>query len=147
MKIKNIPPTYLFTAIAIVPILWLIIPEINFIIYPYNLVGMLPLLLGFILMRSVRNLLRANNTTHSFDESTFIVQESLFSWSRNPMYLGMVLLLTGWAVLFQNAAGLITPVIFFMVIQFKFIPFEEAKMYNTFGEEYLSYKRTVRKWF
>lgn len=146
MKIKNTPPYYLFTCLICIVLVWIIVPQVNLIVFPFNLLGILPLFFGFSLMGKVNKTLKNFNTPHTFAESTHLVTTGAFSFSRNPMYLGMFLLLIGWAILFLNFISLVFPLFFFMVIQYKFIPFEEQKMHTTFGDSYVAYKQKVRKW-
>jgi protein-S-isoprenylcysteine O-methyltransferase Ste14 len=62
------------------------------------------------------------------------------------MYVGFVIFVTGLSVLSGNILALLWPVFFFIVLDRMFIPYEEEKMENTFGPEYLEYKRKVRRW-
>ena len=81
-----------------------------------------------------------------FNEATALVTGGFYRYSRNPMYLGMVLLLLGTAMLY-GTAGTLLPIPFFVwVIHRNFIPGEERLMAAAFGEEYLEYKNRVRRW-
>ena len=62
------------------------------------------------------------------------------------MYLGMVVVLVGIAVLFGNASPFLIAPMFGWLIQTKFVKFEEALLEKTFGDEYLRYKQNVRRW-
>ena len=62
------------------------------------------------------------------------------------MYLGGVLILAGMALTTGNLAAFISPLLFFLVMHLMFIPYEEEKMESTFGDDYLKYKASVRKW-
>lgn len=146
MNNKNIPPTYLFIAIFLIIAVHFLLPSFNKIVYPYDLLGFLPLLLGTYLNMSVWLLFKKHKTPHKYQKSTHIVKEGLFRFSRNPMYVGMILLLVGLSILFQNLLGLIVPVLFFFVIHIIFIPYEEEKMQKELGDEYLSYCKQVRRW-
>lgn len=89
---------------------------------------------------------RAGTNIKTFNEPDRLVTSGVFRWSRNPMYLGFTLLLTGIAVGFGTLSPIIGPVLFFFAAELWYIPFEEKKMEETFGEEYLAYKRRVRRW-
>ena len=81
-----------------------------------------------------------------FNEATALVTGGFYRYSRNPMYLGMVLLLLGTAML-CGTAGTLLPIPFFVwVIHRNFIPGEERLMAAAFGEEYLEYQNRVRRW-
>jgi protein-S-isoprenylcysteine O-methyltransferase Ste14 len=72
--------------------------------------------------------------------------EGLYKFTRNPMYLGMTLMLLSIAFFVGTLPMFVVPVAFFCLIHFVFIPFEEAKMSRQFGEQYSSYKMRVRRW-
>ena len=91
-------------------------------------------------------LFKKYKTSYKFEESTYFIKEGLYKYSRNPMYLGMVMLLLGIAIYLGNLASLISPILFFVVMDRMFVPYEEKKMENTFGEAYLDYKKQVRRW-
>lgn len=81
-----------------------------------------------------------------FEVSSALVIEGPFRFSRNPMYLGMITLLSGVAVLLGSLSAWLTPLAMFITLQKIFIPAEEAMMETAFGKEYREYKRRVRRW-
>jgi protein-S-isoprenylcysteine O-methyltransferase Ste14 len=62
------------------------------------------------------------------------------------MYLGFGLLLTAVFFLTKSAFFLIPPVVFFLLMNFVLVPFEEKLMTEHFGEPYSEYRRRVRRW-
>jgi protein-S-isoprenylcysteine O-methyltransferase Ste14 len=78
--------------------------------------------------------------------STALVQHGLYRWSRNPMYLGAVLLVAGVAVLLGSLSPLVVVIAFFVVLQEVFIRREERLLEQTFGERYRIYRTSVRRW-
>jgi protein-S-isoprenylcysteine O-methyltransferase Ste14 len=62
------------------------------------------------------------------------------------MYLGMLLVLLGTAVILGTLTPLVVPFAFAYVITSRFIRVEEAFLREQFGEPYVSYSRTVRRW-
>ena len=62
------------------------------------------------------------------------------------MYLGMVMMMAGAALWFGTLPYYLATVVFFLVINQVFCPFEEEKLVETFGKEYFSYRRKVRCW-
>lgn len=89
---------------------------------------------------------RIGTNIKTFNNPDSLVTAGVFRWSRNPMYLGFKLLLAGIAVGFGTLSPIIGPVLFFFAAELWYIPFEERKMEETFGENYLAYKRRVRRW-
>jgi protein-S-isoprenylcysteine O-methyltransferase Ste14 len=81
-----------------------------------------------------------------YNDPDNIVTKGPFSFSRNPMYLGMLLVLLGAAIRFGTGSGFIFPVIYFGVANWYFIPFEEGRMAIAFGDEFTAYKAKVRRW-
>src|SRR5215216_6281779 len=75
-----------------------------------------------------------------------LVQDGPFRYSRNPGYLSLVMIYAGIAIL-RNAlwAILLLPLLL-LVTQRELIEREERYLERTFGEEYLAYKRRVRRW-
>ncbi|GJM14742.1 MAG: protein-S-isoprenylcysteine methyltransferase [Thermodesulfobacteriota bacterium] len=75
-----------------------------------------------------------------------IVTKSVYSYTRNPMYLSMAILLIAFSLLL-NALWIALLIPFFMfVMQKGVIEREEAYLENKFGSEYLQYKSQVRRW-
>jgi protein-S-isoprenylcysteine O-methyltransferase Ste14 len=79
------------------------------------------------------------------EPSKFVVQPP-YTWTRNPMYLGLVTALLGLAIFFGSIAMLLAPAVFFSVIDRMVIPREEETMERLFGQDYVAYKDRVRRW-
>ncbi len=112
----------------------------KFIGYGLMLIGISLPIWGARLFRHYRtNIIPYKNPDH-------MVTSGPFQFSRNPMYLGMFILLIGVAISYGNIMGFIFPIIYFSVAHFWYIPFEEEKMLDAFGDEFLTYKTKVRRW-
>ncbi|MFA5075960.1 MAG: isoprenylcysteine carboxylmethyltransferase family protein [Patescibacteria group bacterium] len=146
-KIVSIPPNYFYLSLIISVLFFYFIPSANLINFPYNSIGLILVIVGFYLIIRSWLLFRKHQTPESFADSTRLVIENLYRFSRNPMYLGGVISLLGLAIFLGNLISLLTPVVFFLVTNFMFIPYEEEKMIKTFGQEYLNYKNKTRRWF
>ena len=79
-------------------------------------------------------------------KNTNLVATGPFRLTRNPMYLGILVALTGLAIVLGTAAGWVAALAFFFFVNFVSIPYEEKKMEAQFGEDYRSYKGRVRRW-
>ena len=78
--------------------------------------------------------------------ATSLVVAGIYKVTRNPMYLGLALVLVGWSVFLWSAWSLLGPVAFVAYIaRFQIAP-EEKALAALFGEEYSSYKSRVRPW-
>jgi len=78
--------------------------------------------------------------------STSVVSGGVYRVSRNPMYLGFLLALAGWAVYLSNAgAALLLPAFVAYMTQYQIKP-EERALLAKFGSEYVQYMSRVRRW-
>jgi protein-S-isoprenylcysteine O-methyltransferase Ste14 len=75
-----------------------------------------------------------------------LVVRGPYRFTRNPMYLGLLIVALGMAVLVGAWPMLAAPLAVFATANFVHIPFEEAKMRRQFGEAYDAYVRRVRRW-
>jgi protein-S-isoprenylcysteine O-methyltransferase Ste14 len=89
---------------------------------------------------------RAGTDPIPFNPSTSIVAHGIYRFTRNPMYLGFALCTFGLAVLVDSAWMLLAVPIGLILIDRIVITREERYLERKFGEEYLSYKRRVRRW-
>lgn len=93
---------------------------------------------------------RKNRTTLnplSPDKASTIVSSGLYQYTRNPMYLGMLIALTGWALMRGNLAGFVCLPLFVWVLTQMQIKPEERLLREKFGELYVQYTQNVRRWF
>lgn len=119
----------------------------RFIFYPLNLFGILFLIIGFWIMMNAHHLFTKNKTgvPPTSKTSKFIVKGS-YKFSRNPMYLGMGLILLGIGVLIGSWISIIASILFVIIMDYTWIPFEERKLEKQFGKKYLDYKKKVGRW-
>ena len=80
------------------------------------------------------------------EEASSLVRSGVFGHSRNPMYVGLILVLTGWCIWLGSLANVLVLVAFFVLITELQIKPEEAALRTLFGNEYEDYCRDVRKW-
>ncbi|MGZ8254871.1 MAG: methyltransferase family protein [Burkholderiaceae bacterium] len=79
-------------------------------------------------------------------KSSAMVTAGVYRWSRNPMYVGFLLVLTGWAIFLANAgAALLLPAFVAYMNHFQIGP-EERALSARFGDDYLRYVKSVRRW-
>ena len=91
---------------------------------------------------------RARTTVSPFapERTVNIVSSGIYRLSRNPMYLGMVCILTGWAVWLWQVQAVLGVVLFVAwITRFQIIP-EERVLTQKFGTEYRQYRQRVRRW-
>ena len=116
--------------------------------HPFTLVGLLFVAAGLMLAISGKKLFKKLGTNvMTFDEPDVLVTEGVFRYSRNPMYLGFVIALLGFAFLMGAALSSFILTLLFLVITDKwYIAYEENVMRSKFGDEYEAYCRSVRRW-
>ena len=106
-------------------------------------------LLGFGILFSAARSFKEHQTTINpikIETASSLVVTGIFNYSRNPMYLGMALILLGLSLKFNLIGGLIFTTLFILFITNFQIKPEEKAMQKIFGEEFLSYKNRVRRW-
>ncbi len=147
MKPPRLLPPHYFVFSLLTMIALRIIETAPLVGGSWYLIGLLPLILGLgIALWGVRLFAKVGTNIVPFTESTALVTDGAFAYSRNPMYLGMVLVLLGVAFLLDRASPWLVLVPFILVIRLKFIQFEEPLMEQTFGAIYTTYKSNVRRW-
>ena len=75
-----------------------------------------------------------------------LVTNGPFRFTRNPMYSGLILASLGIALFPGTLPFFLVPVLLFLLCNFVFIPFEQAKMQRQFGNQYTDYLHRVRRW-
>jgi len=148
MKAKKIMPiTYLLIAIIAMIALHLLFPEMIIIPPLWNFLGLIPLILGVTINLIADNAFhRANTTVKPFEESSALVTRGAFRISRNPMYLGFVLILIGIAVLMRSLTPYLVVVAFAILIDRIYIKVEERMLAEKFGSDWKAYKERTRRW-
>ncbi|WP_024955082.1 methyltransferase family protein [Sulfurospirillum arcachonense] len=146
-KIFLIPPFYFFVCIFITIILYFFDYKIKLFPTPFYIFTSIPIMcIGIYFIVASYFLFQKKDTTVLYNKSTSVVADGLYKISRNPMYLGFLLVLIGFSLLSENLISFISPILFFLVIHWMFIPYEEEKMEEEMGEVYLEYKKKVRPW-
>jgi protein-S-isoprenylcysteine O-methyltransferase Ste14 len=106
-------------------------------------------ILGFAIVAAAVVSFRAHGTTvnpMTPAAASAVVTGGVFRWSRNPMYLGMLVALAGWAAYLSNAlAALLLPAFVAYLNRFQIRP-EEQALLARFGPSYSEYMATVRRW-
>ena len=111
--------------------------------------GIILLILGFIILISAVRLFRKDETTVnplSPEQATKLVTDGIFKYSRNPMYLGMALVLGSIAIFFNLIGGIILVALFCAYItKFQILP-EERAMRDLFSDDFDKYTKVTRRW-
>ena len=89
---------------------------------------------------------RAGTEIHTFRMPRVLVTDGLFRHSRNPMYLGFLLVLAGLALVLGAAVPLLVVAAFALVVDRWYIRHEERALREAFGDAYDDYCGRVRRW-
>jgi len=145
--LKLYPPHFLLISVIAMLAIWYVFSPSN----PKNIFLMST---GWVLIVSgltcnviaANQFMKAKTSIIPLTESSFLVKKGIFRFSRNPMYTGMTIFLIGLCVILNNFYNIAVIIGFFLLIRNKFVMKEEELLKETFGEEYLSYIKKVRRW-
>jgi protein-S-isoprenylcysteine O-methyltransferase Ste14 len=148
MKIEKVmPPTWMLIAIIAMFILNFVFPVAQIVPPLWNLIGLVFLVSGMGLNLIADNSFkRAETTVKPYQESSNLVTEGVFQISRNPMYLGMALILIGIALLLRSLTPFLMIIPFALLIDRIYIRVEERMLAETFGAKWRAYKAKTRRW-
>lgn len=148
MKIIEMRPPRIWLALfAIAFSLHLLFPSWDTITFNAPILGMSLGLIGFCVMIGGWLTFQKHKVAICPTATTEkLITSVLYSFSRNPMYLGMTLICVGIMLFFHSLALYGATLIIFCFLNFIFIPYEEAKLIRVFGGEYSRYSERVRRW-
>ena len=149
LQLKIPPPVY---AISIAILMWLLskyMPVAEIIQTPWNKIGLVIIIIAvsfdvwslllFLKKKTTPNPMKPENTSG-------IVTKGLYQYSRNPMYLGMLIILFGFGIWLGSVSPFVMLPAFYWVITEMQIKPEERMLEQKFTNEYLDYKNRVRRW-
>ena len=141
------PPHYFLGALAAIFVLGWLPDAASLLPAPWHWSGAVLVVVGIALAAvAAGRFAKAGTNIVPLTPATALVTNGPFAVTRNPMYLGMVLTLTGVALLANTPWPWLVPPVFGAIIQLRFIRHEEAMMEATFGAAYRDYKARVRRW-
>lgn len=113
----------------------------------HQLAGLLIVAAGVGLSSYAAAIFAARDTTRDpYGQPAALVTIAPFTFTRNPMYLGLTIVLLGFAIFFFSPAMLLAPLVFFLVIDRVIIPREEQALERSFAGPYQDYQTRVRRW-
>jgi protein-S-isoprenylcysteine O-methyltransferase Ste14 len=78
--------------------------------------------------------------------TTVLITGDVYRLTRNPTYLGIVMMLLGVALYAASIFYFIAAAAFFSIINHSFCPYEEARLRSAFPDEFTEYTKNVRRW-
>ena len=145
--LRVMPPTLLLGLLVVCVALALALPTRSLDPWPFNFCGMAAVVAGIVLNLWSDHQLKIAKTTVKPDERPgVLVTGGAFRLTRNPMYLGMALILAGAAITLGSLVALVCAALFVVVVERSFIRNEERNASEAFGQTYADYRRKVRRW-
>lgn len=144
---RILPPVYLLLAILATIALHFLLPIASFAAPPFRSLGVVLIVAGIGLAAYAAGLFaRAGTPAIPFERSTALVTGGVYRITRNPMYVGLIVILAGVALICGTAGALLPLPVFVWILTTQFIAGEEQFLEEIFGEDYRAYKRRVRRW-
>ena len=148
MKTIKIPPPIL--VIILTSLVYFSSTKLELIYLPYRqIVSVIILIIGLIVIVSpVVDFIKSKTTINpvKFKNVNRLVTTGIYRYSRNPMYLGMILIIISTTIYYLNFLSVFSPLIFYIWINKFQINREEIFLEDKFGSEYLKYKSKTRRW-
>jgi protein-S-isoprenylcysteine O-methyltransferase Ste14 len=115
----------------------------------FHVPAIVPLTAGVaVLLWCVRDFhVRGLGTLAPWDPPRRLVINGLYHYSRNPMYVGVLLILFGWAAAFGSGGHLTYALVMAVVFHVRVVFFEEPWLLETHGAEWTRYRAHVNRWF
>ena len=112
-----------------------------------NIAGLIIILAGLIFaIPALRQFINTKNTIVLIKPATSLQTSGIYSVSRNPMYLSLLLIYLGMAFIFGNWwTILLLPLLIIVISNFIILP-EEKYLTRAFGDSYSDYRKKVRRW-
>jgi protein-S-isoprenylcysteine O-methyltransferase Ste14 len=147
MRFLLLPPIVLVASAGIMLALHLNWPIANLVPSPVNWGGLVAATIGLgIAIWHARLFRRVGTNINTFGDPDKLTTEGLFTRTRNPMYLGMVVCLIGVAWALGSLSPWAGPLAFFALANFWYVPLEERAMARKFGSAYAQYQLAVSRW-
>lgn len=141
------PPRIAFSMLLAAGGLHLLLPHAGTTTGSLPAGGALLASLGFLVMLRAWWLFRRHGTAICpTARTTALITTDIYRFTRNPMYLGIVLMLLGVAVGTGGLFVYVAALVYFLAIDQAFCPYEEEKLDQTFGREFREYREKVRRW-
>ncbi len=148
LKFSRVPPAWIAPGVLLAWVLDTYLPVYEWLPAPWSYIGagIVWFLALALTGAAARELARNNTSLYPNGESSALVTEGLYRYTRNPMYLGMALLVLGASLFLGSITALLGVVLFCVALQQLFILPEEQRLTGWFGDDYRAYCRQVRRW-
>jgi protein-S-isoprenylcysteine O-methyltransferase Ste14 len=149
LSLRIPPPIWLLLAGILMWLLDHFLPVLVVIVTPWNRLGWGVMAIGALpALTAMTQFVRAKTTInpHHPDKTSTLVTDGIYRWTRNPMYLGLLTLLIGWAIRLGSLSPFLIPPAFVLILtQVQILP-EERHLRSRFGNDYDRYCKSVGRW-
>jgi protein-S-isoprenylcysteine O-methyltransferase Ste14 len=144
---RLIPPILFLMCLALMALLRWLRPITTLFPMPWAMLGIVPVFVGLLSgILGAYQFRKAKTVIRPFREASTLVTAGVFRYSRNPMYLGIVLVLIGTWILFGALSPVLGIVIFMVTADRWYIRVEEEMLRQKFGADFDAYRSKVRRW-
>lgn len=150
MKLKILPPLVMLIFGGLMYVLDRFLPVGEFDFFGRSEMSQVLLAFGFlIILVALVQFKKANTTTSPLrlGKVNQLITSGIFKYTRNPMYLGMLLFLIAFGIYLGNAFNTLLAAGFVYYMNHFQIHHEERALTEKFGKAYLLYLKAVRRWF
>jgi len=117
------------------------------IIYLFNMIGLIGLIVSLIFFYSGFNLFKSyKEDPNPASDTNRLIKTGIFAYTRNPIYLAFVLFNFSMFLVFENVMYLLSSLGLFIWINNYVIKAEEEYLKNKFGDEFVRYCGAVKRW-
>jgi protein-S-isoprenylcysteine O-methyltransferase Ste14 len=150
--LRSVIATVILPGTAAVLVPWWIVsdpPRLPIAIGETRVLGILPLAAGVLIYLATTYQFAAygRGTPAPWDAPRRLVRSGLHAWVRNPMYIGVLLVIVGEAIIWQSGDLLVYAALLWTAFHVRVLLFEEPTLRRTFGSDFDAYVATVPRWF
>jgi protein-S-isoprenylcysteine O-methyltransferase Ste14 len=147
MRKRLLPPVFLLASIILMLGLHFLLPIARLLSFPWTLIGIVVIAVGIALtLIGARAIKRHGTTIKPFEVSSSLVRTGPYAFSRNPIYIGMIISLTGLGLLLGTLSPFAICIAFPLLLHYRFVGAEERMLAERFGAEWQDYNARVRRW-
>jgi len=145
-----IPPAVVLMLFA--ALMWYVALNFPFFTMGVVLHSAIPISMGllglFLILISSISFLRRKTTLNPLrpELASTLIKTGIYQYSRNPIYVGFVLILLGWGIFLHNLVSVFCVIVFVLYMNHFQILYEEKSLEQKFGAEFEVYKRSVNRW-
>ncbi len=143
------PPVYMLIFLLLMWALDNYLPLYHWINHPWSKIGWGVMGVGLLIdLSSVGLFFRARTSINPMkpENASTLVQNGVYRYTRNPMYLGILIILSGWSIYLGSLTPLLCLPLFVIILTQQQITPEEKALEKVLGQAYLKYKKSVPRW-